>query len=265
MRNILLYILIACTIFVAYATTTVSLLYWRKAIWLLGWRKAIISSFHHVRLTMHQSLLAMFVRLPGISTVFFIAGLSQLFGRWSGNKIDVWFCASLMLAFMAFAHHAINMLPITALLLSTSGEEADRLHTAITRSSVGILPFNLLGEGRYPGTESFRTSRGNWERIVVELVDTVPIVILDTRFITPAVLKEATWLLSSPARAHRTFFLTDDQGRYPVLSQLLAQGSRAVTIGSATLVTEQELLAALRKMTSAQESLPTSKSIPDSL
>ena len=172
-QTLFTYFLAACTIFVAYTHVGLSLVYWRKAVLLLGCRGVIPASYRHIKLTIHQSPLAMFARLPGISTVFFIAALRQIFRQWSGDGVDMWLCLGAALACMAFAHHAMNTLPTTAVLLSASGQQADRLLATI-QQSVGILPFHLLGEGRYPDLNSFRTSRGSWETVVQELLRGCP-------------------------------------------------------------------------------------------
>jgi len=261
-NNVLLYILIACTVLVSYITMTISIGFWMKAIKLLGWKEALLSSYHRVKFTAHQSFLARFVRLPGVSTLFFLIGILELFNRWSKDKIDAWLCLGLILMFLAFAHHAINLIPPTILLLSTSRNESDKLIWKIERST-GILPVHLLGEERYPDTESFRTPREKWEAVVHGLIDSVPIVIVDTRVITTAVLKETSWILTR-GMIHKTVFVAGERQYSPVLNALLADELEH-TILRLTVVTEEDLLLLLKHMTKSREKLPKPKMIPQSV
>ena len=68
--------------------------------------------------------------------------------------------------------------------------------------------------------ESLRTRAGLWEVTAHELIDTVPVVVLDTRVVSDPVLREADWSLH-PDRLHRVLFVTDDEGNAPVLETVL--------------------------------------------
>lgn len=90
-----------------------------------------------------------------------------------------------------------------------------------------------------PRYESLRTRLGLWEETVRELIDMVPIVILDTRVVSGPVLQEAAWMLQ-PERWHQALFVTDKEGNAPVLEQILAKAA-IVRDHRTRLVREDEL------------------------
>lgn len=74
-------------------------------------------------------------------------------------------------------------------------------------------------------TDVLRTSDPHrWQAVVRELIEISPLVIVDTRLCTPALLFEASAMLT-PKYAYKAIFIRADDGTSPVLEQLLAEGS----------------------------------------
>lgn len=106
-----------------------------------------------------------------------------------------------------------------------------------------------------PRHESLRTRDGLWEQTVRELIDMVPIVILDTRVVSDHVLQEAAWMLQ-PERLHQVTFVTDDEGNAPVLESILPKNEIYLEHRS-RLVKEDELCDRISQFTNSHDALPS--------
>ena len=108
-----------------------------------------------------------------------------------------------------------------------------------------------------PRYESLRTREGLWEITVRELIDMVPIVILDTRVASDPVSQEAAWMLE-PERLHQVMFVTDDEGNAPVLESLLPKED-IYREHRSRLVKEDELCDRISQFTKSRDTLPSSR------
>ena len=83
--------------------------------------------------------------------------------------------------------------------------------------------YNYMGlDPTGPRAESLRTRNGMWERTVSELIDMVPMVILDTREYSEPACKEGRWLLQR-SRLPKATFVIENDGRAPLLEVLLGE------------------------------------------
>lgn len=104
-------------------------------------------------------------------------------------------------------------------------------------------------------TDVLRVSDSNsWQVGVRELIDLAPIVVVDTRVCTQALLFEAFTMLTGEY-AHKAIFLSEDDGACPVLERLLDEG-RLSPDSLATIVNEDELGPLLQRVVKSSEALP---------
>lgn len=73
-----------------------------------------------------------------------------------------------------------------------------------------------------------------WERTVQALMDHLPLIIVDGRSQSVVVAEEFSWILSSPARAHKTILVTTDEGEVN-LSPNAASAARKSGVQLSTL------------------------------
>ncbi|MEZ5941443.1 MAG: hypothetical protein R3C18_08640 [Planctomycetaceae bacterium] len=74
----------------------------------------------------------------------------------------------------------------------------------------------------------------DWQKFVFPLTESVPIIVLDTRFPSPAVLQEARRLLDSNLK-HKTVFLTNEDGSAPALNAISETANGLLTATSETI------------------------------
>lgn len=110
-------------------------------------------------------------------------------------------------------------------------------------------------------TDILRTSDlNNWHAGVRELIEITPIVIVDTRVCTPALLFEASTMLA-PQNLYKAIFVIGDDGACPVLETLLDNGGISAAC-KASIVREAELSEVLRSLITSRYSLPKPGSFP---
>ena len=93
----------------------------------------------------------------------------------------------------------------------------------------------------------------HWQQTVKEIVGIAPIVIVDTREITHAVLFEASLMLT-PEHIHKAIFVIENDGRCPVFERLIADGS--VEPDRLVSVVRENQLEQLLRQTLQRGSLP---------
>jgi hypothetical protein len=104
-------------------------------------------------------------------------------------------------------------------------------------------------------TDVLRTSNPNrWQSVVRELIEISPIIIVDTRVCTPALLFEASSVLTSEY-AYKAIFIRADDGTSPVLERLLSEGRVAADF-RVRIVKESELGELLRQLVPSRDTLP---------
>jgi hypothetical protein len=104
-------------------------------------------------------------------------------------------------------------------------------------------------------TDVLRTSNPNrWQAVVRELIEISPIVIVDTRVCTRALLFEASAMLTSEY-AYKAIFIRADDGTSPVLERLLSEGSISADF-RAHVVKEGELGELLQRLLVSRNTLP---------
>lgn len=196
--------------------------------------------------------------------------LSGVYGR------DNLYVAALPLnAFMLIAVLCFTLIfvPPTALVLSSSTDRQLRWALALRRYMGSRRVISLLDTGymalkpsagdawsilmRRSGslTDVLRTSsKGDWQQGVRELIEIAPIVIVDTRVCTQALLFEASTILDQKY-VYKAIFVSKDDGASPVLERLLEEG-RIRPDTPVSLVKESDLGMLLQRRTMFPESLP---------
>ncbi len=176
----------------------------------------------------------------------------------------------LLIAVLCFT---LFLVPPTTLVLSTSTNERLRWALALKRFTGGRRVISLLDTGYMsfkPNpvdlwaimsrrsltlTDVLRTSdTSNWQAGVKELIGITPIVVVDTRVCTNALLFEASTMLTPP-NVYKAIFVSQDDGACPVLEKLLAEG-RVPSDLLVSIVKKDELGQVLRRLVTSKQSLP---------
>lgn len=176
----------------------------------------------------------------------------------------------LLVALFYFAHLPV---PPTVLVFSSSTDKQLRWVSGLKQFTGGRRIMSLLDTGYLsvrPATKDLlwfvavragaltdvlRTSgKDDWRKRVRELIDITPIVIVDARVCTEAVLFEASSVLA-PECAHKAIFVSEDDGAAPVLERLLDAG-RLPPGRRLNVVKEGELGELLKKLVASRDALP---------
>lgn len=156
-----------------------------------------------------------------------------------------------------------NCVPPFVLFLSASTTMQLTVQQKLVGAMMPLQVYCLLdcdqaispGMAREAGLTSLRAPvHEHWRDVVAELMDIAPVVVLDARFPTPAVLEEARHILNTNV-AFKSFFIVGDDGERPVLDAILLDGSLPSDC-RATAVTEIELLQTLVAMKWSPERRP---------
>lgn len=116
-----------------------------------------------------------------------------------------------------------------------------------------VWAITLLRSGSL--TDVLRTSNPNrWQAVVRELIEISPIIIVDTRVCTPALLFEASTVLTADS-GYKAIFIRADDGTSPVLEQLLSEGNIS-SDSRLRVVKESELGELLRTLVVSRGTLP---------
>jgi len=146
--------------------------------------------------------------------------------------------------------------PPAVLLLGKSRLESISLRESLER---GVLPYRIVAlfdsSDISPSASGFqrnllewddlRVVRGNqWRSIVHSLMDTVPIVVIDTRIASAAVNEETERILSSPALIQRAVFIVGPNGE----SQVLTAVGAVSRVSELQTVQEEQLVPFLKQL-----------------
>ncbi|MGH3694010.1 MAG: hypothetical protein ACRDRX_08500 [Pseudonocardiaceae bacterium] len=113
------------------------------------------------------------------------------------------------------ACHVISLVDqASASILKHYREHYRGVMNGVRRSSrfngVRLLQFYApLADPTAPRADCIRTRTGHWRHTVLELMDCVPIVVLDARDAGRQIQQEALWMLA-PGRSHKLVLITDD-------------------------------------------------------
>ena len=113
--------------------------------------------------------------------------------------------------------------PPSVVFLGTSTEDGKRLYSRV-RWAVPGRCLSLLQSGAFEvvhGTSFTRTRDDAWQSTVRELAMLAALVVVDARLTSPAVRREAEWIVDSELR-RRAVFVRGDDGRDVVLQELRA-------------------------------------------
>lgn len=148
----------------------------------------------------------------GVSAVLLLAAVASV-GIWGLDQPPFWlFVVASATAFSRMA------LPPAALLLGTSAADRDVLDIVIAR----LCPMRVVHLLDLATTTSMRPrAKVSWRDIVDWLMETVPLIVVDTRFDTSAVVSELERLLH-PNIAEKSIYITHDDGRAPALDRVTA-------------------------------------------
>ena len=173
----------------------------------------------------------------------------------------------------------LPFIPPTAVVFSSSTDRQLRWALSLKQIAGGRRVISLLDTGYLKSKRSIhdlwntftchaitlmdvlRTLEAeNWQFVVQELVKIAPIVIVDTRVCTQALLFEAATVASSEY-AHKAIFISEDDGSCPVLERLVVNGSVPSDL-LISIVKEGELRPILSKLIKSPRSLPQFGSFP---
>ena len=137
--------------------------------------------------------------------------------------------------------------PPAVLILGVSSQKTANL---VRRISVAIHPlriialFNTTSTGRFMGTfsvftDNMRTdSDREWQRVVELILDVVPIVVLDTRIESSAIIYEVKRVMGNNQYRKKTLFIVSSDNKAPALE---SSGYSVKSKPSLNIVTKDEL------------------------
>ncbi|HEY0377990.1 MAG TPA: hypothetical protein VGC87_13810 [Pyrinomonadaceae bacterium] len=177
------------------------------------------------------------------------------------------------LLLVGLLYFTLLLVPPTVLVFSSSTDEQLRWALSLKKFAGGRRVISLLDTGYMkvkPNAgdvlatvsrrsislaDVLRTSDADdWQSGVKELIEMSPIVVVDTRVCTQAVLFEASTMLT-PEHAYKAIFVSDEDGACPVLERLLDEGGVAPSC-PVSVVTENELGEVLRSLVTSGNTLP---------
>jgi hypothetical protein len=178
--------------------------------------------------------------------------------------------ALLLIALLCFT---LFLVPPTTLVFSSSTDKQLRWALSLKRFIGGRRVISLLDTGymtikpsvsgiwsimlRRSGslTDVLRMSdTDNWQAGVIELIEISPIVIVDTRVCTQALMFEASTVLT-PQYAYKAIFVSDENGACPVLERLLDEG-KVSSDHLVSVVKEDALGPLLQRLVTSRDALP---------
>jgi hypothetical protein len=145
---------------------------------------------------------------------------------WTGTSIA--FAVAIFMIYNCTLARALRMyLPPSALLLTTSASDTVKLHTLIAYHFNAFRTVQLLKgdisseEFQYLNKrDCFRTKNDDvWESLVESFIQVCPLVILDARHITPALVHEAKRIVKSDI-SHKLVILIGKAGQRPLIDRI---------------------------------------------
>jgi hypothetical protein len=241
-----------------------------------------MAAWSMTRIRHRQSFRAMRIYAPGFTSLPLLLLSGRLLLSWPGSRDASLLYAGALGATLAIAWFLNVAAPPTVLFLGASQYEEfrimKRLHAAarcyvislMDQASPSVLrqyhdhykrirsqmpPLARMVYGAVapfmdptgPRLESVRTRRGLWRRTALDLIDQIPVVVLDARNGGRQVQQEAIWMLA-PERRDRALFVVDDDGGSPLFDELHRLGV-ALDAERLRVVTEGQARESLRTMT----------------
>jgi hypothetical protein len=193
-----------------------------------------------------------------------LAPLSIVVGWYYFMKIT--FPVSWILGIILFQIHilAYHASPPCVLLLGNSRPETIDLREQLERhlfpyrivvlldATVIMSSHSLFRRNLLAWDNLWVTNIRKWRLVSYPIMGMVPIIIVDTRVVSPAVLEETQRILSS-SLTHKTIFIVEPNGNSPILQKIGAEVPAGII-----KYTEENLIPLLRLRW-----LPDSQSVPD--
>ena len=234
------------------------------SIWIATLRTLGLSSLRHC-----IRMLRLSSQAPAIRELFIVLLMpvvALLIGKVYGPA--AWYVETLPVhgfVLMGFLCFTLFLVPPTMLVFSTSTDERLRWVLALKAFTGGRRVISLLDAGymtlkprvndiwqflsrrSMALTDVLRMSEAsNWQAVVKELIEVTPLVVIDTRVYTRALLFEAATMLS-PQYAHKAIFVSEEDGTCPVLEQLFAERALPSNL-RVCIVKEDELGQMVRRL-----------------
>ncbi len=249
---------IACVMFLLWGVYSharnVCTLYrvWRKVITLLGYRTALRISGAKLRLKLQGPILQILIEVPPISQIGILALAFLFYSFWNGHSLDPWLCGAMYFVPFALFSFIIFFLPPAVIFLSASDDKALRLWRLLIYEIDSFI-ISFVAEAGSPEIDQVRTRNANWHEPVQRMINYLPLIVIDTRIVTSALLQELQWLIKAED-VYKTIFVTTDDGRSPLLDCWRPDWKSF----SDTLicVPAREVAEVLRALTATRESLP---------
>lgn len=193
------------------------------------------------------------------------------------GQLNVFPVNALMLT--TFMLVSLLVIPPTAVVFSSSTDRQIRWALALKLLARGCRVISLLDTGNMKSKGNIRdlwnrfarnaitlvdvlrtTEAENWQYLVEELIKVTPIVIVDTRVCTRALLFEASQV-TTVEYAHKAIFVSEDDGSCPVLERLVTNGSVPPDF-LVSIVKQDELGPILRTLVRSSRTLPQYGAFP---
>jgi len=121
--------------------------------------------------------------------------------------------------------------PPTILLLGCSSQQLNNTHMDLKISMNGLRVVSLVDATKAESAsvfsfllgDSLRTTDNKWQEVVHQLMEIVPIIVIDTRIASPAIIYEASYVMRT-GLIYKTVFLSESNGESPVLDSLISKG-----------------------------------------
>ena len=174
---------------------------------------------------------------------------------------------------------SLPMIPPTAVVFSSSTDRQLRWALSLKQLAGGRRVISLLDTGYMKSKRNLRdlwatfirhaislmdvlrtVETEDWQYVVQQLVKVAPIVIVDTRVCTHALLFEAATVASNEY-AHKAIFVSEDDGSCPVLERLVVNGSVPSDL-LISIVRQDELGPILKGLVKSPRTLPQFGSFP---
>src|SRR5258706_1836846 len=242
------------------------------SIWSATLRTLGLSAIRRCSRMLRLSLRASPIRELSLALLLPLIAIPLIIRHWAGR----WYIEALplnALMLIAVLCFTLFLVPPTALVFSSSTDRQLRWALALKRSTGGRRVVSLLDTGYMAArpsisdvwsimtrrstslTDVLRVSDTNdWRAGVRELIELTPIVVVDARVCTQALLFEASAMLT-PEYAHKAIFVSEDDGACPVLERLMDEG-RVSPDSLAIIVNEVELGRLLQRLVKSREALP---------
>jgi hypothetical protein len=231
---------------------------WKRSVRLLGILEGLRIGWRLAGIRHRQTFRAMMLSAPGFTLLPLVIAVGYLSLAWTGSFADPWLFVSAVAIVTSVGLLLTNTTPPVSLFLGSSQyggfetmkrmraqgcpiislvdqaspnvlEHYDRHYGAVIeampqgprRIAKVLRPF---ADPTAPRFDSVRTRSTQWRRTVLELMDYLPLLVLDARNTGRQIQQEALWALA-PSRRHKVLFISDDEGFLsPLMNQLTQLG-----------------------------------------